>query len=123
MNTFFNSQSKIYLFYLIDQPFCDYDGITHADQQHIILCSPKCIENRENLLNAIDASGIPQPILLTHLITTHNGMTHFDISLKPQILLFHRKSLWRMCKSRRQKTIKKYTYIRRENINKKIILI
>ena len=38
-----------------------------ADQQHIILCCPKHKQHRANLFRAIDANGIHQPILLTHL--------------------------------------------------------
>ena len=63
--------SQLHKMHLIEQPFCDCDGISHADQ-HMIVCCPKFIGNRENLSSAVDASGIPQPILTT---PHKNGVT------------------------------------------------
>ena len=51
--------SHLHRTHLIDQPFCDCDVISHADQQHTILCCPNHKQFRENLYGAIDKSGIP----------------------------------------------------------------
>ena len=42
--------SHLHRIYLKDQPFCDCDGISHVDQQHIISCCPKHELHRENLV-------------------------------------------------------------------------